>query len=50
LNNLKNNPVARAKLGKNARKTIVDNYSWEKTGKGIKEVIDGLLCQVNQAF
>ena len=47
---LKNNPVARAKLGKNARKTIVDNYSWEKTGKGIKEVIDGLLCQVNQAF
>jgi len=45
---LKNNPVARANLGKNARKTIVDNYSWEKTLKGIKEVIDSLqiLCPI----
>jgi len=40
---LKNNPVALSDFGKNARKTIVDNYSWEKTIKGIKEVIDGLL-------
>jgi len=47
---LKNNPVARANLGKNARKTIVDKYSWEKTVKGIREVIDGLIWEVNQAF
>ena len=45
---LKNNPVARTKLGKNARKIIVNNYSWEKTVKGIKEVIDSLeiLCHI----
>lgn len=41
---LKNNPDVRTKLGKNARKTIVDKYSWEKTVKGIREVIDGLSC------
>jgi glycosyltransferase involved in cell wall biosynthesis len=39
---LKNNPVACANLGMNARKTIVENYSWEKTIKGLKEVIDSL--------
>ena len=39
---LKNNPDVRTKLGKNARKTIVDKYSWEKTVKCIKEVIDNL--------
>lgn len=39
---LKNNPVARASLGKNARKTIIENYSWEKTVKCLKEVIDSL--------
>jgi len=47
---LKNNPVASATLGKNARKTIVHKYSWENTVKGIKEVIDGLIWEVSQAF
>ncbi|MBW1707895.1 MAG: glycosyltransferase family 4 protein [Deltaproteobacteria bacterium] len=39
---LKNNPVERANLGKIAHKTIVENYSWEKTVKGVKGVIDSL--------
>ena len=36
---LKNNSIACVNMGENARKTIVENYSWENTVKGIKEVI-----------
>jgi len=39
---LKNNPIVCVNMGENARKTIVEKYSWEKTVKGIKGVIDSL--------
>lgn len=37
---LKENPDAREELGKNARKTILDNYTWEKTAEKIKELFE----------
>jgi glycosyltransferase involved in cell wall biosynthesis len=30
-------------LGVNARKTVVDQFSWDKTAKGIEEALNGLL-------
>jgi glycosyltransferase involved in cell wall biosynthesis len=39
---LKNNSIACVNMGENARKTIVEKYSWEKTVKGVREVIDSL--------
>ncbi len=37
---LKNNCSARLKLGQNARTTIVENYTWEKTAGKIIKIID----------
>ncbi len=34
------NSDERAKLGKKARETIVENYTWDKTAEGIKDIID----------
>jgi glycosyltransferase involved in cell wall biosynthesis len=45
---LKKNPEARETLGKKARETIVENYTWEKTAKGIREVIDNLMSIKNR--
>jgi len=33
------NPELRAELGRNARKTIVESFSWEKTKERISEII-----------
>ncbi len=33
----------RKTLGKNARKTVVEQFSWDKTAKGIEEALNGLL-------
>ncbi len=38
---LKENPEQREILGKKARETIVENYTWEKTLEGLKNVLDG---------
>lgn len=34
------NPDEKEKLGKKARETIVENYTWDKTAKGIKEILN----------
>ncbi len=34
--------AARQKLSKNARKSVLDNYSWDKTAKEIKEILGNL--------
>jgi glycosyltransferase involved in cell wall biosynthesis len=39
------NPLDRITLGKNARQTIVENYSWEKTTEGIIKAINELAVQ-----
>lgn len=33
----------RKTLGVNARKTVVEQFSWDKTGKGIEDALNGLL-------
>ena len=33
----------RKTLGINARKTVVEQFSWDKTGKGIEEALNDLL-------
>lgn len=35
--------MANTKIGKNARKTIVDNYTWDKSAKVLQEVYEGLV-------
>jgi glycosyltransferase involved in cell wall biosynthesis len=40
LDYLRENKEAREHLGKKARETIVENYSWDKTAEGIKKVLD----------
>jgi glycosyltransferase involved in cell wall biosynthesis len=37
------NEEKREKMGKNARETIVDNYTWDKTANGIKNIINELM-------
>ena len=43
LEHLYKNPEDIEKLGKKARETIVDNYNWDKTTKGIKQIINELI-------
>ncbi len=40
LDYLKEDKKAREELGKKARETIVNNYSWEKTAQGIKKILE----------
>ena len=40
---LKQNNEAKETLGRNARETIVNEYSWKKTTKNITQVIDELM-------
>jgi len=47
---LKSNPTVCFKIGENARKTIVEKYSWEKTVKGINDIIDCLLPEISAAL
>ncbi len=37
------NPELRKKMGENARKTVVENFSWSKTVKDIKAAIESVL-------
>jgi len=39
---LKENHEAREQLGKKARETIVEKYTWDKTVEGIKAIIDSI--------
>ena len=39
---LKNSPELRKELGKNARKTVMEKFSWKNTVEKIKEVLEGL--------
>jgi len=34
--------VLRSSLGINARKTVVEQFNWEKTAKDIKEILDSI--------
>ena len=39
---LKENDETRELLGKAARRTIVENYNWDKTADNIREVLENL--------
>jgi glycosyltransferase involved in cell wall biosynthesis len=41
MENLKHHPALAESIGKKARQTIVENYSWEKTIEGIEKVFSG---------
>ena len=42
IEDLYNDEKLREKLGKNARKTITERYSWDKTVKDIKEILENM--------
>ena len=37
------NPKDRENMGKKARETIVENYTWDKTSAGIKQILESLM-------